>query len=213
MYLVRTPYIIKKLFSIVVWELCGRGNNVFLTFDDGPDPEVTPWVLQQLGQYKCKATFFCLGEQAAKYPELVREIIQDGHVVGNHGYQHLNGWQTLNELYWQNMQKGKEILESITAQPITLFRPPYGKIKKSQAIGLQDFIINWTVMPGDFDTSISKEKCCHNLLEEIRSGDIVCLHDSQQAKEHLYYSLPKWLNAIHNKGLKPDSLTLQHVTG
>lgn len=213
MYFVRTPYLAQIVYPQIVWVLPNSANTIYLTFDDGPDPEITPWVLEQLRKYNFNATFFCLGEQAEKYPEVVRAILQNGHAVGNHGYQHLNGWKTRNEDYFQNTQKGKEILESVTGQSIILFRPPYGRIKKSQLSGLEDFIINWSLMPGDFDTAVSKEKCCNNFLKEIQSGDIVCLHDSQQAKEHLHYSLPLWLDYIHNKGLKSDSLTLQHVTG
>lgn len=218
MYFVRTPYIIKKLFPQIIWDLPNAENKIFLTFDDGPHPEITPWILEQLKKYEAKATFFCLGKNAEKYSEIVQQILQDGHSIGNHGYAHLNGLKTNNDVYLKNFEKGKKFLKQVqddylqvqekqkisryTRNDSELFRPAYGKIKKSQISLLKSHfsnlkseisILNWTLMPGDFDKNITSERCYTNLTKNIRTGDIVVLHDNEKSWNHLKYCLPRFL--------------------
>jgi len=192
MYFVRIPNIIKKLFPRLIWDLPNEEHKVYLTFDDGPHPEITPWILKQLKKSDAKATFFCLGENVEKYPEIIRQILSEGHRVGNHGYKHLNGWKTNDDDYLQDYLKGQEMLR-FTQNDTLLFRPAYGKIKKSQIPNLKSQIpnaqiINWSLMPGDFDATISSEKVYSN-LQRVQSGDILVLHDNEKAWKHLQYCL------------------------
>jgi len=163
--------------------------DIFLSFDDGPIPGVTAFVLETLKKHKAKATFFCVGDNVAKYPEIYSQLIEEGHAVGNHTYNHLNGWNTHTSTYLSNVKKCSELVSS------KLFRPPYGRIKKSQASLLsKDFkLIMWDVLSGDFDRGITKEQCLGNVIENTREGSIVVFHDSEKAKDNLYYALPKML--------------------
>lgn len=208
MYFIRTPFIVKKLFPNIIWEFPSNENSIFLTFDDGPHPQNTHFILAQLDKYNAKATFFCLGENAEKHPELILEILDRGHAIGNHGYRHLNGWKISPIDFMENYKKGNEILEHISGSEIKLFRPPYGKIKLSQISDLPSLIVLWSLMPGDFDVTISTEKCYNNAINNLCSGDIICLHDNEKALQHLYYCLPKWLEYIYNKGLKSNRIIL-----
>ena len=222
MYFVRTPYIIKKLFPSIIWDLPNEKNNIYLTFDDGPHPEITPWILKMLKQYDAKATFFCLGENVRKYPEMLQKIIDEGHGVGSHGYTHLNGWNTDDKEYLEDIKKAQELLFKYTHDEIpniaqnerkyvrnelVLFRPAFGKIKKSQISNLKSYfinqnteikILNWTLMPGDFDQNITSEKCFSN-LQRVKSGDIIVLHDNEKSWKHLEYSLPRFLDFCKDK--------------
>lgn len=214
MYFVRTPYIIKKLFPLHIWDLPNQENNIYLTFDDGPHPEITPWILEQLKEYHAKATFFCLGAHADKYPEIVSQIVADGHAIGNHGYAHLDGWKTNDDDYLQDFMRGQKILKQITSFDVNIFRPAYGKIKKSQILKLKSTIasqkasiINWSLMAGDFDQQISSEQCFSN-LQRIKSGDIVVMHDNDKARKHLEYCLPKFLEFCKEKKFSLNKLNL-----
>lgn len=224
MYFVRIPYIIKKLFPQLIWELPNGENKVFLTFDDGPHPEITPWILEQLRIYEAKATFFCLGEHIEKYPEIVQDILKDGHAIGNHGYKHLNGWQTSDDDYLQDYLKAEEVLVGLrqlrqaqldreqAQSDSVLFRPAYGKVKKSQILFIKSampasHIINWSLMPGDFDQSNTSEQCYTN-LQKVKSGDIVVLHDNDKSWKHVQYCLPKLLAFLQEKKLKAAAITL-----
>lgn len=206
MYFVRTPYIIKKLFPDILWEMPEVNNKIYLTFDDGPHPEMTPWILNYLKIHDAKATFFCLGKNAEKYPGLVQQIKDYGHTVGSHGYAHLNGWATGNAAYLKDVEMAEQVLSD--KNNTRLFRPPYGRIRLSQLRQISARVVNWSLMPGDFDAGISSEKCHQRLSENVRSGDIICLHDSEQAARHLRYCLPKWLAFFDNKGLKSEALPL-----
>lgn len=190
MYFVRTLYIIKKLFSQFVWDLPNAENKIYLTFDDGPHPEITPWILEQLKKYDAKATFFCLGENAKKYPEIVKRMKEDGHAIGSHGDAHLDGWKISKNEYEQNVLIGKDTLENITNVKIDLYRPPYGKFKHK--VTQEQTTVMWSLMPGDFDISISSETC-FSRLKKIKSGAIVVLHDNDKSWKHLEYCLPKFL--------------------
>lgn len=211
MYFVRIPYIIKKLLPDLVWELPNKQNKIYLTFDDGPHPEITPWILEQLSKYNAKVTFFCLGENVQKYPEIVRQILNEGHQIGNHGHKHLNGWKTNDDDYLQDYLKGQEMLR-FTQHDTLLFRPAYGKIKKSQIPSLKSHIpnaqiINWSLMAGDFDVTISSEKVYSN-LQRVRVGDIIVLHDNEKSWKHLQYCLPLFLEFCKEKNFIADKIDL-----
>ena len=211
MYFVRIPNIIKKLFPRLIWDLPNEEHKVYLTFDDGPHPEITPWILKQLKKTDAKATFFCLGEHVEKYPEILQQILSEGHRVGNHGYKHLNGWKTNDDDYLQDYLKGQEMLR-FTQNDTLLFRPAYGKIKKSQIPNLKSQIpnaqiINWSLMPGDFDAMISSEIVYSN-LQRAQPGDIVVLHDNEKAWKHLQYCLPKFLEFCKEKNFSLNTIHL-----
>ncbi len=189
MFFAKTPVLLMKLFPELIWHFSHRSeqkNCLFLTFDDGPTPEVTPWVLEQLRKYNAKATFFCLGRNVERFPDIYRQILDEGHAVGNHTYSHLKGWQTGNAEYMKDIELAGRVI------PSRLYRPPYGRLKKSQIRELQKnyHIVMWDVLSRDYDRGISPEKCLANVLENVRPGSIVVFHDSIKARENLHYTLP-----------------------
>jgi peptidoglycan/xylan/chitin deacetylase (PgdA/CDA1 family) len=199
---VKAHWIIKKLFSNYVWDIPNNENKVYLTFDDGPTPEITQWTLNQLKEYNAKATFFCIGDNVRKYPEIFQKVINEGHSIGNHTFNHLNGWKTSTKKYIENT---KQCFSTNNLQPTTynLFRPPYGKIKPSQSKILRKLgyrIIMWDIISYDFDNTISKEKCLENVLKNVKSGSIIVFHDSKKAFTNLEYVLPRTLEFLKEKG-------------
>ncbi|MGM8360367.1 polysaccharide deacetylase family protein [Flavobacterium sp. ARAG 55.4] len=203
-YWVKTNRLIKKLFSNYVWDIPNKENKIYLTFDDGPTPEITAWVLNQLEQYNAKATFFCIGKNIEQHPEIFKKVIEKGHAIGNHTFNHLNGWKTNTNEYIENSVQCSVISNQFSNnKPQTtdnqLFRPPYGKIKRAQAKKLRQKgykIIMWDVLSADFDQSITKEKCLKNVVNNTRSGSIIVFHDSIKAFENLKYVLPKVLEYL-----------------
>ena len=196
LYWIKTNWIIKKIFSNYIWDVSNEGKTVYLTFDDGPIPEVTTWVLEELKKHEIKATFFCIGNNIKKNPALFEQMIREGHKIGNHTYNHLNGWKTTNDSYIKNTIQAQEAIDAYTEEDVKLFRPPYGKIKKSQSKELMKLgykIIMWDVLSADFDSSISKEKCLNNVLSNVKPGSIIVFHDSIKAFKNLEYVLPKTL--------------------
>ena len=184
LYWIKTHSIIKKIFKNFVWDIPNNENKIFLTFDDGPTPEITNWVLDELKKYNAKATFFCIGNNIQKQPEIYQNIIKEGHSVGNHTFDHLNGWKNNAKKYIENVLLAENI---INAKP-KLYRPPYGKIKPSQASKLRKLgykIIMWDVLSADFDNEITPEKCLQNVLSNIKSGSIIVFHDSKKASKNL----------------------------
>jgi peptidoglycan/xylan/chitin deacetylase (PgdA/CDA1 family) len=200
-YWIKTNSIIKWIFPNYIWDIPNR-NAVYLTFDDGPTPQVTEWVLELLKKYNAKATFFCIGENIKKHPEIFRKISSEGHQVGNHTYNHLNGWQTSDEKYLENVALCQSEIYNQESKFFDLFRPPYGKITPSQSRKLRKLgykIIMWDVLSADFDIMISKEKCLKNVLNNIQSGSIIVFHDSEKAFQNLEYALPRVLETLKNK--------------
>jgi peptidoglycan/xylan/chitin deacetylase (PgdA/CDA1 family) len=199
MYLIKTPLLLKKIYpENLLWNKSRADKSIFLTFDDGPIPIVTPWVLKTLKNFNAKATFFCIGENITKHPEVFEQLKADGHQVGNHTFNHLKGWITDNKTYLENYLKCQQITQT------NLFRPPYGRIKRSQIKLIQDSnkskivdqkptIIMWDILSGDFDVNLSPEKCLKNVLKHTNNGSIVVFHDSLKAWERLEYVLPKAL--------------------
>lgn len=207
-YWVKTNVFIKKLFSHYVWAIPNAENKIYLTFDDGPTPEITEWVLQELQKYNAKATFFCIGNNIEKRPDIFEKIIAKGHSIGNHTFNHLNGWKTDNEKYLENSIQwstvsGQSPNSKQQTETCNLFRPPYGKIKMAQSKRLRQLgytIIMWDVLSADFDTRISPEKCLENVLKNVKSGSIIVFHDSIKAFPNLEYTLSKALQYWAAKG-------------
>ena len=196
-YLVKTPKFVQRIFPERIWALPNNNNSVFLTFDDGPIPEVTPWVLETLKQYDAKASFFCIGDNVHKHPKVFNQLIEEGHSIGNHTFNHLNGWKTKNDHYINNCNLLKDSIKSFNG--VKLFRPPFGKLTFKQSKNLQKEgyrIIMWEVLSADFDKNISKEKCLENVLKNIKVGSIVVFHDSLKSNKKLRYVLPKVLEHI-----------------
>lgn len=193
MYLIQTPKLLRALApSFAIWEkpVSLSEPAVYLTFDDGPHPTATPFVLDCLAKYKAKATFFCIGKNVIEYPEIYHRILEEGHMVGNHTHNHLNGWHAKSDVYLENTHRAAQYINS------KLFRPPYGRIKRMQAKLLHEMgysIVMWSLLSGDFDIKISPERCLENVVFNVKPGDIVVFHDSQKAWERMSYVLPRVL--------------------
>lgn len=202
MYLVHTPGFIQSLFPNFIWRVETEEKLIYLTFDDGPIPEVTPWVLEQLKEYNAKATFFCVGDNVRKYPGIFRELILHGHAIGNHTFNHLSGWASENIPYYHNIRHCANLVHS------DLFRPPYGRLKPKQAQFLQRHykIVMWDVLSGDFDPNIDGPQCFKNVMYNARPGSIVVFHDSVKSFETLQFALPKTLEYFNGLGYRFESL-------
>ena len=210
---VKTSYFIKRIFSNYVWDIPNHENKVFLTFDDGPTPEITEWTLEQLKKFNAKATFFCIGNNIEKHPEIFKKIIQEEHAIGNHTFNHLKGWDITTDEYIENTNKCAEIMcqlsQSFGTDHCQLFRPPYGKIKPSQSRILRKLgykIIMWDVLSCDFDQTITREECLDNVLKNVESGSIIVFHDSVKAEQNLKFVLPKTLEFLNEKGFVCEKL-------
>ena len=202
MYLTKMPKLIQNLFPNFVWSVPTTEKVLYLTFDDGPMPEVTPRVLEILASYDAKATFFCVGDNVSKHPGLLAKVLAGGHAVGNHTYHHLNGWETDNLPYFHNIRQCARLVQS------GLFRPPYGRMSPKQAQFLTRHykVIMWDVLSGDFDPNLSKEDCLANVLNGAKRGSIVVFHDSIKAQEKALYALPLVLEHFRAKGYRFESL-------
>ena len=198
MYLVKNPSLLKRVFPSLLWKVKTKEKDLYLTFDDGPHPTITPWVLDTLDQFNAKATFFCLGKNVELYPEIYQDILRRGHKVGNHTHDHFNGWKTLTKEYEANTKKAASVIDS------KLFRPPYGRIKSSQIGRLKkDYkIVMWTVISGDFDQNILPEECLNNVVQNTDKGNIIVFHDSEKAEKNMKYALPRLLNHFTQIGWK-----------
>ncbi len=203
----RTPQIFSILFPQLTWHGSRTTNQVYLTFDDGPIPEVTPFVLDCLNEYEAKATFFCVGKNIDENPEVFKRLLLEGHLVGNHSYSHLNGWKVSSSQYIDDIKKCEQAILQFHPSFIKLFRPPYGKITPRQIKLLFDYkLIMWDVISGDFDGNLRKEDCLNNTIKAMRPGSIVVMHDSVKAAPRLYYILPKLLAFMKEKGWQASKL-------
>ena len=198
MYLVRPPYLLKKLYPKAVWRKDAAQKKIYLTFDDGPIPSITSWVLDVLKKENIKATFFCVGENVIKHPEIYLRILNEKHRVGNHTFNHLNGWNTHSTQYIQNIEKCREAVIS------DLFRPPYGKLKNTQyaQVRTRYSIIMWDVLSGDYDVKTSPEKCFKNVVDNFRNGSIIVFHDSYKAQKNMEYALPRFIEYAKEEGFE-----------
>lgn len=202
-YWIKTNTFIKKIFSNYVWDIPSRENKIYLTFDDGPTPDVTEWVLEELKKHQAKATFFCIGKNIDSNRDLFQKIIDDGHIIGNHTFNHFNGWKTKTDDYLKNTTECQNLIDKLHPKNSRLFRPPYGKIKQSQSKKLRESgyrIIMWDVLSADFDQSITPEKCLENVLKNAVSGSIIIFHDSSKGYKNLKYVLPRTLQELKNRG-------------
>jgi peptidoglycan/xylan/chitin deacetylase (PgdA/CDA1 family) len=225
MYLIKSPLLLKWYYPSLLWNKSRTEKVIYLTFDDGPIPNVTDFVLKTLKVFNAKATFFCIGDNIVKHPEVFERVKNDGHAIGNHTFNHLKGWKTDNETYLQNTLKCQELTQT------DLFRPPYGRIRKSQIkslksvvrspksifqnqqsdLGLKTIdsglnIVMWDVLSGDFDTKLSPEKCYQNVIKHTENGSIIVFHDSLKAFDRLSYALPKVLAYFTEKGFTFSTL-------
>ena len=211
-YFTKTPRLIMRIFSKYTWRFSFNKKEIFLTFDDGPTPVITEFILSELKKYEAKATFFCIGKNITKQPEIFEKIISDGHAIGNHTQNHLNGWRTDDQEYINNVLDCENVISSSikNAENSKLFRPPYGKIMSSKARMLfrkEYRIIMWDVLSGDFNTSITKEQCLQNVLKNTRKGSIIVFHDSIKAAERMRYTLPIVLKIFTEKGFTFSKIT------
>ena len=234
MIMVKPPYLVRKIYSSLVWRFSSEGQKIYLTFDDGPVPEITPWVLDELKKHNAKATFFCVGQNVEKYPEIYKRIISEEHSVGNHTYDHLNGWKTKDAKYFESIKKCADALSAFSPSTwerdgVRLFRPPYGKLKKSQIKKIESRdksqdprannldssiltldakfkIIMWDVLSYDFDKNTTPEECYTNVVKHTQAGSIVVFHDSDKAQDNLRYTLPKVFEYYTAKGYSFTSI-------
>lgn len=209
---VKTPSIVKRLFPRYVWDIPTTDKVLYLTFDDGPTPEITEWTLDILNQFNAKATFFCLGNNIEKHPTIFQRILDEGHAVGNHTFQHARGWKTKSEEYLAEVSRTQEIIDSKIVnrksppdsyRNVNFFRPPYGQITLKQGYNLLKLgykIIMWDVIAFDWKDSISSEKCHENVISKAKPGSIVVFHDSLKASKNMQYALPKVLDYFSKEG-------------
>lgn len=200
-YFLKIPWWVRKLYPSYIWKVPVTDKSVFLTFDDGPHPVITPWVLAELKKYNAKATFFCIGKNVVEHPEVYRQIIAEGHATGNHTFSHLNGWKTVTEAYLNDIKNASTIIDT------QLFRPPYGRIRRSQAKRIpiitekQDVkIVMWDVLSADFDATINPESCAGIVLKHVEPGSVVVFHDSEKAFPNLEIALPRVLKQLKKEG-------------
>ncbi len=204
MYLSKSPGILRSLTrKNLTWDFPGRPGEIFLTFDDGPIPEITPRVLEILEQYQAKATFFCVGDNVQKHPEVYQQVLNAGHATGNHTFHHLSGWKTPLEEYLSDIERCNQLVNS------GLFRPPYGRIKPSYIKSIKPSyqIIMWSALSGDFDRETSAENVLQNAIQNSTDGSIVVFHDSLKAADRLFYALPRFLEYFKGKGYRFSAIT------
>lgn len=184
------------LIPQITWKMPEDGNNIYLTFDDGPHPEITPWVVNELDKVNAKATFFCVGDNMRKHPETALEVLEKGHRIGNHTYNHLDGWNTENFAYLRNITECDKYTKS------NLFRPPYGKIGLNQLLAVKKRyeIIYWSILSRDFEVDLDIEDSLNYMKENTKAGDIVLFHDSIKAEKNLKAMLPEFLKHFTDKG-------------
>ena len=207
LYPIKTPELIQRMYPEFLWRFSSTKKEIYLTFDDGPTPNITEFVLEQLALFNAKATFFCIGKNIVENSKILSKILKDGHTIGNHTNNHLKGWNTKRKTYLENVLIAQKYIDSHNSkadnQQLKLFRPPYGKVRKMQVKDLQNYgykIVMWDVLSGDWDNKISKERCLRNVIENTTSGSIVVFHDSKKAEANLKYVLPKLLAHFSKKG-------------
>lgn len=196
--MMRVPKIVEAYYSSLLWRVQTSEKDLYLTFDDGPTPYVTKWVLDKLKEYEARATFFCLGKNVRNHPGLFKKILSEGHSVGNHTFDHKNGWNTKSFLYMKNVLKCASLVDS------DLFRPPYGRIRRHQvkALKKQFRIVMWDVLSEDFNQSITGKACAEIVCSRAKEGSIIVFHDSRKASKNLKIALPIILNHFSNLGFR-----------
>ncbi|WP_299432483.1 polysaccharide deacetylase family protein [uncultured Aquimarina sp.] len=207
---VKTPESIKLLFPNYTWDFYAKKEKkIYLTFDDGPIPEVTEFILDQLQLFNAKATFFCIGENIKKHPHIFNKILSEGHSVGNHTMNHLKARKSTLSSFLENVEKCEKQIKEHTELKSKLFRPPYGQLSKSKLIELRKLgynIILWDVLSKDWDKNTSPEQCSNNVIDNSKSGSIIVFHDSIKASKNIEIALPKVLKHFTNKGYVLDKI-------
>jgi peptidoglycan/xylan/chitin deacetylase (PgdA/CDA1 family) len=207
MFLHYSPFWLKAFFAGYVWHIPTKEKKIYLTFDDGPIPDITEFVLDTLDGFQAKATFFCIGDNVRKHPDIFRKILDQGHSVGNHTFNHLNGWKTDDQEYLANFDKCTQQLDVET----DLFRPPYGRIRKSQfrLLPSEKKIIMWDVLSGDFSKDVTPENCLKKTVKYARPGSIILFHDSIKASRNMQHTLPRFLEHFSKNGYTFDALSMK----
>lgn len=203
--LAKIPSLLKLLLPARLWNFPPDEKAIYLSFDDGPIPGVTPWVLEQLKQYGARATFFCIGDNIRKHPGIFQQLLDEGHAIGNHSYNHLNGWRTSSDTYLANVLRAQREIGSFYGrrEAEKLFRPPYGRLKEKQARQLRKDgfrIVMWDVLSMDYRQDLQPKKCLQNVLKHAGPGSIIVFHDSLKAKKNLKAVLPQVLKHFSEKG-------------
>ena len=209
-YWVKTNKLIKLIFNKLIWDIPNSEKKIYLTFDDGPIPGVTEWVLDLLKEENIKATFFCIGDNVKKHPDVFKRILSEGHQTGNHTFNHLNGWKTNTNEYIENFKLYEAELLKLNIENSFLFRPPYGKIKTQQSRIIRKLsykIIMWDVLSYDFDNSITPERCLENVISNTQQGSIIVFHDSIKSEKNLRFALPKAIKVLKEKGFVFDVIS------
>ena len=197
------PRMVTWLFPNRVWQIPTAQKEIFLSFDDGPHPRITPLVLDMLATHGAKASFFCIGDRVKRFPGIYQRIVDEGHAIGNHTFHHLNGWKTNDADYLTNITEAALCIDS------RLFRPPYGRIKGSQAraIVAKGFkTIMWTVLSGDYDAKLNPAQCANRVLENIEPGFIFLFHDAEKAEKNMLFALEKLLEACKIQGFRCEKI-------
>lgn len=217
LYFFKTPTLFKYFYPQAIWNGSRSKKKIFLTFDDGPIPEVTDYVLDVLSNFNIKATFFCVGENVIKYPSTFKRLIQEGHTIGNHTYNHLDGWQISLDKYLENIYLCRDAMVENGLSPGTFFfRPPYGKLKIGLNKNLESNfkIIMWDVLAYDFSPNINSDRCLKESIKNTQNGSIVLFHDSLKTIEKLKFIIPEYIAYFLDKNYefcKIDDLSLQHI--
>ena len=209
MYFNNAEWFLSRIFPDLEWSVKTDEKVIYLTFDDGPVSPVTDFVIEELDTVGAKATFFCVGDNIRKNPQLFEKLRLKGHKVGNHTQNHLNGWRVEDDRYYENVELcTKTILSHGSDHGTNLFRPPYGKIRRRQAKILKDQfrIIMWSVLSGDYDQNLTPENCLKKTIRYTKKGSIVVFHDSLKAERNLRYVLPRFLHHFHSDGYSFKSL-------
>lgn len=196
MFIEQPPLLYRMLFPETVWRIPMKHKAVFLTFDDGPIPEVTPWVLDLLDKYDIKATFFCVGDNVRKHPETFAEVVRRGHSVGNHTMHHLQGAKVTTKRYIADIMEAESYIHT------PLFRPPHGLIRWKQAAAIKDNmrIIMYDLVTRDYNRKLSGEQVLGNVKRYVRNGSIVVFHDSLKSEQNLRYALPRAIEWLKENG-------------
>jgi len=206
MYFIQTPFWLRLIYRSCIWRKPNQDRVLYLSFDDGPHPEATPFALEQLALFNAQASFFCIGKNVQLHPEIYDAVLAAGHVVGNHTQNHMNGWKNNTENYIADIQEATKVINS------NLFRPPYGRISFSQIKALRlhpalpQQIVMWDVLSGDFDTTITGEQSAQNVIQHAGPGSIVVFHDSAKAMDRLRIALPKVLAHFSKLGYQFKAL-------
>ena len=213
---IKTPTVAKRMFPNYIWDIPTTEKVIYLTFDDGPTPEITNWTLDVLKQYDAKATFFCIGNNIDKHPDIFQNIIGHEHAIGNHTQTHIKGWKTKAKDYLENIAEAQKVIDSQLQIPIVigtkstnLFRPPYGQITPKQGKKLIELgykIIMWDVLSFDWEASVSEETCLENVTSKTTAGSIIVFHDSVKSSKNMQYALPKVLEYFSQKGYRFKAL-------